>query len=83
MNSSITLEKADLYRNLLFLGSVSLLSGHSGVGKSTLVNKIQSGLNLKTSPVSEAHNQGQHTTTFAEMFELDNCLLYTSPSPRD
>lgn len=50
---------------------VSLLSGHSGVGKSTLVNKIQSDLDLKTSPISESHQQGQHTTTFAEMFSLD------------
>ena len=48
----------------------SLLSGHSGVGKSTLINKIEPGLNLKTSAISESHLQGQHTTTFAEMFDL-------------
>lgn len=55
----------------VLVDKVSLLSGHSGVGKSTLVNKLQSTLDLKTKPISDAHNQGQHTTTFAEMFELD------------
>lgn len=49
----------------------SLLSGHSGVGKSTLVNIIQGDLDLKTKPISNSHDQGQHTTTFAEMYELD------------
>lgn len=48
----------------------SLLSGHSGVGKSTLINKVEPGLDLKTKPISETHLQGQHTTTFAEMFPL-------------
>ncbi|MEL6810220.1 MAG: ribosome small subunit-dependent GTPase A [Bacteroidota bacterium] len=49
---------------------VSMFSGHSGVGKSTLVNALEPGLNLKTSEISEQHQQGQHTTTFAEMFDL-------------
>ncbi len=49
---------------------VSMFSGHSGVGKSTLVNAIEEGLNLKTQQISDAHSQGQHTTTFAEMFDL-------------
>lgn len=48
----------------------SLLSGHSGVGKSTLINTIEPGLDLKTNMISDSHHQGQHTTTFAEMFEL-------------
>ena len=51
-------------------GKTSLLSGHSGVGKSTLVNTIESTLDLKTNSISDTHHQGQHTTTFAEMFEL-------------
>jgi ribosome biogenesis GTPase len=49
---------------------VSMISGHSGVGKTTLVNVIEPGLNLKTSAISEMHKAGKHTTTFAEMFEL-------------
>lgn len=56
----------DLMRN-----RVSMFSGHSGVGKSTLVNALDSKLNLKTAEISEQHQQGQHTTTFAEMFDLE------------
>ncbi len=48
---------------------VSMFSGHSGVGKSTLVNAIEPNLNLKTKEISAQHMQGQHTTTFAEMFD--------------
>ncbi|WP_238807863.1 ribosome small subunit-dependent GTPase A [Emticicia aquatica] len=51
-------------------GKVSLLSGHSGVGKSTLVNAIAPDLDLRTSQVSTFANKGVHTTTFAEMFEI-------------
>lgn len=51
-------------------GRVNIFSGHSGVGKSTLINKISPDLNLKTSEISIQHKQGQHTTTFAEMFQL-------------
>lgn len=49
---------------------VSMFAGHSGVGKSTLVNAIEPGLDLKTKEISIQHSQGQHTTTFAEMFDL-------------
>ncbi len=51
-------------------GKVSLISGHSGVGKSTLVNVIAPDLDLRTSEVSTFANKGVHTTTFAEMFEI-------------
>ena len=54
----------------LMVGKTSMFSGHSGVGKSTLVNAIEPNLSLKTSEISEQHLQGQHTTTFAEMFDL-------------
>ncbi|MFI1745182.1 ribosome small subunit-dependent GTPase A [Thalassobellus sediminis] len=54
----------------LMLGKVSMFSGHSGVGKSTLVNAIEPTLNIKTKEISTQHMQGQHTTTFAEMFDL-------------
>ena len=48
----------------------TMFSGHSGVGKSTLINAIEPTLNLKTKEVSKQHRQGMHTTTFAEMFHL-------------
>lgn len=54
----------------LMKGKVSMFAGHSGVGKSTLVNAIEPSLNLKTKEISDQHKQGQHTTTFAEMFDL-------------
>lgn len=54
----------------LMKGKVSMFSGHSGVGKSTLVNAIEPNLDLKTKEISQQHQQGQHTTTFAEMFDL-------------
>ncbi len=55
---------------LLMKDKVTMFSGHSGVGKSTLVNTIEPGLDLKTRKISDQHMQGQHTTTFAEMFDL-------------
>ncbi|MDO5972286.1 ribosome small subunit-dependent GTPase A [Flavivirga aquimarina] len=54
----------------LMRNKVSMFSGHSGVGKSTLVNAIEPTLNIKTKEISTQHMQGQHTTTFAEMFDL-------------
>ncbi|MDG1728465.1 MAG: ribosome small subunit-dependent GTPase A [Algibacter sp.] len=54
----------------LMIGKTSMFSGHSGVGKSTLVNTIEPSLNIKTKEISTQHSQGQHTTTFAEMFDL-------------
>ncbi len=54
----------------LMTGKTSMFVGHSGVGKSTLINTIELGLDLKTKETSDQHKQGQHTTTFAEMFDL-------------
>ncbi|MFW9601553.1 MAG: ribosome small subunit-dependent GTPase A, partial [Prevotella sp.] len=51
-------------------GKITLLSGNSGVGKSTLINRILPDANLRTSEISDAHNTGMHTTTFSEMLEL-------------
>ncbi|SNZ00858.1 ribosome small subunit-dependent GTPase A [Flagellimonas pacifica] len=54
----------------LMVDKTSMFAGHSGVGKSTLVNALEPGLKLKTAEISEQHLQGQHTTTFAEMYDL-------------
>ena len=51
----------------LLSGKMTLLSGNSGVGKSTLINRLVPGVNLRTAEISDAHNAGQHTTTFSEM----------------
>ena len=51
-------------------GKITLLSGNSGVGKSTLINRILPHANLRTAEISDAHNTGMHTTTFSEMLPL-------------
>jgi ribosome biogenesis GTPase len=56
----------------LLKDKISLFSGHSGAGKSALINAIQPDLKLRTGRISEIHLKGKHTTTFAEMFELAN-----------
>ncbi|WP_339655592.1 ribosome small subunit-dependent GTPase A, partial [uncultured Salegentibacter sp.] len=67
--SATTGKNVDKVKEMM-LGKTSMFAGHSGTGKSTLINAIEPGLNLKTSRISEQHKQGQHTTTFAEMFDL-------------
>ena len=54
----------------LLEGKITLLSGNSGVGKSTLINRLVPDANLRTGEISDAHNTGQHTTTFSEMIPL-------------
>ncbi len=58
--------------NDLLANKIVLLSGHSGVGKSALINAIEPGLDLKVQSISRAHKKGKHTTTFAEMIPLSN-----------
>jgi len=55
----------------LFKDKTTLITGHSGVGKSTFINALQPGLDLKTGEISSAHAKGMHTTTFAELHPLD------------
>jgi ribosome biogenesis GTPase len=63
-------ETQDAIKNILS-GKITLIAGHSGVGKSTLLNKISPGINQTIGDVSEFSSKGTHTTTFAEMFRLD------------
>lgn len=68
----------------LFKGKTTLISGHSGVGKSTLINRIVPGLELRTKNVSGWSGKGLHTTTFAEMFDLpDGGTLIDTPGVRE
>ena len=68
----LSAEKGEGVEQLLPLlqGKVSVLSGNSGVGKSTLINRIIPGLQLRTAEISDAHQMGMHTTTFSEMLSL-------------
>ena len=67
--SAATGEGVDEFRAMLD-GRITLLSGNSGVGKSTLINDIIPGLDLATGEISLTHDTGMHTTTFSEMFEI-------------
>ena len=65
------LEKSNLSDLLnLMQNKVCVFSGHSGVGKSTLLNSLDDNLSIKTLPISESKKSGQHTTTFSEMYDL-------------
>jgi ribosome biogenesis GTPase len=67
--SALSGENTDSIVHLL-KGKTTLLAGHSGVGKSALINRIEPGLDLKTMPVSRVHSKGVHTTTYATMYRL-------------
>ncbi len=66
--------------NDLMSDNISLFSGNSGVGKSTLINALVPGLNIKSAEISDYHKKGKHTTTFSEMFKIgDNKYLVDTP----
>ena len=58
---------------------ITLLSGNSGVGKSTLINRLVPNVNLRTAEISDAHQMGQHTTTFSEMIPFEGGWLIDTP----
>ena len=63
----------------LLCGKITLLSGNSGVGKSTLINRLVPQANLRTANISDAHQTGMHTTTFSEMINLSPGFLIDTP----
>lgn len=69
--SALHKENIDFLRKEI-KGKQVVIAGHSGTGKSTLVNALDARLNLKTTKISKRHLQGQHTTTFAEMYQLES-----------
>ena len=76
--SALNNDGVDQLKELL-KGKVTLFSGNSGVGKSTLLNAIVPDANLRTSEISDAHNTGMHTTTFSEMLRMDDGWLIDTP----
>ena len=77
----ISAERGDGVEELrpLLEDKITLLSGNSGVGKSTLVNRLVPDANLRTAEISDAHLSGQHTTTFSEMIAIGNGFLIDTP----
>lgn len=76
-------EEQNIVREILE-GKVTLLSGHSGVGKSTLLNKLSPDVQQKTSEISGYSDKGTHTTTFAEMFRLnDKTFIIDTPGIKE
>jgi ribosome biogenesis GTPase len=63
----------------LLTNKVTLLSGNSGVGKSTIINRLVPDANLRTGEISDAHNTGQHTTTFSEMIPMGGGWVIDTP----
>ena len=62
-------------------GAITLFSGNSGVGKSTLINALLPGTEARTGEISQAHNKGMHTTTFSEMYPVDDADGYIIDTP--
>lgn len=63
----------------MLAGKITLFSGNSGVGKSTIINALIPGANLRTAEISDAHNQGMHTTTFSEMLPIPASMPEETP----
>lgn len=82
-SSTVTNEGIDKIKSTL-QNKTTLVAGHSGVGKSTLLNAINKDLNLKTGKISEKWGKGMHTTTFATMFRImDNSFIIDTPGIKE
>ena len=80
--SAKTGEGVDQLRDAM-KGKVTLLAGNSGVGKSSLINAVAPDFNAKTGDLSEVHDAGMHTTTFSEMYQIDDdSFLIDTPGVR-
>ena len=78
------LEKEDVQRvQNRIAGNSTLFCGHSGVGKSTIINKLVPDKELKTQEISDWSGKGQHTTTFAEMFDLEDGSIIDTPGVKE
>ena len=75
--SAISIQPSDL--SPLFEGKTTLLSGNSGVGKSTLLNALFGKEMTRTGKISDAHDKGMHTTTFSEMYFLEDGRIIDTP----
>lgn len=81
--SALTGYNLDIVKELL-LHKTTLVAGHSGTGKSTLINKLNPDFNLRTGVISDFSNKGKHTTTFAEMHELfKDAFIIDTPGIKD
>ncbi len=78
---AISAERGDGIEELrpLLEGKITLLSGNSGVGKSTIINRLVPTANQRVADISDAHQTGMHTTTFSEMISLENGWLIDTP----
>ena len=78
---AISAERGDGIEELrpLLEGKITLLSGNSGVGKSTIINRLVPTANQRVADISDAHQTGMHTTTFSEMIPLENGWLIDTP----
>lgn len=76
--SSLTGEGVDEVRELL-RGRTTLLSGNSGVGKSTLIGSLLPGVEVRTGEISDSHRKGRHTTTFSTMYPVDGGYVIDTP----
>ncbi len=78
--SALSREGIDRLREML-KGKITLFSGNSGVGKSSIINALIPGLELRTAEISSTHDTGMHTTTFSEMFPLEDGSGYIIDTP--